>query len=178
MTFHLLISLYASINNASALSILFETPHPSRRSRTATHVGSASLDGSHVEHKTRRKRRTRCTLFRALQADGGIHGLPTNFLVVPGWHIISMPNQRLASTMQYATLSSESCHSNAESQLYSTATLRNGNFFGEIVHWKPASGRSAMSREHHYQIGYPRPATQRRGANGAARSNPQSARCS
>jgi hypothetical protein len=47
----------------------------------------------------------------------------------------SMPNQRLASTMQYATFSAKFCHSIAENQLYSTATLRNGNFFGCCVHW-------------------------------------------
>jgi hypothetical protein len=72
----------------------------------------------------------------------------------------SMPNQRLASTMQYATFSAEFCHSTAESLLYSTTTLRNGNFFGNMVHWSMHRAAVQCRDSIIYQIAHPRPATQ------------------
>jgi hypothetical protein len=45
-----------------------------------------------------------------------------------------MPNQQLASMMQYATFSAELCHFVADIELYSTMTLHSPNYFGGIVH--------------------------------------------
>jgi hypothetical protein len=110
-------------------------PHSLRRSRTATHFGRASLNGSHIKHKTRRKRRTRCTYLRAAGGKAGnMVSLPI-FLVVPEGHIIPCPTNGLLARCNMQLSATEFCHSIDESQLYSTATLRNGNFFGYIMHW-------------------------------------------
>jgi hypothetical protein len=100
------------------------------------------------------------------------------FLVVPEGHIIPCPTNGLLARCNMQLSATEFCHSIAESQLYSTATLRNGNFFGYIMHWGLHRAAVQCRDSIIYQIGYPRRASQRRGANNAVRSNPQSARSS